>query len=190
MSANALPKRGAFAFRPLNIMNIKEELLADPYQSKRKATEVAMYACTSEEAFRHLMHCFESDEYRLAQRAAYSVSIATHERPELIRPYIGVLVSQLKRTGIHDAVIRNSARILQDISIPDEFHGELMDAAFAIIANRQIAIAIRTFCLTILFNLSKIYPEIRTELRVFLEESVEFEQAAFQSRARKILKKI
>jgi len=65
-----------------------------------------------------------------------------------------------------------------------------MDAAFDIIANRQIAIAIRTFCLTILFNLSKIYPEIQKELRVFLEESVEFEQAAFQSRARKILKRI
>lgn len=190
MSANALPKRRAFAFRPFKIMNIKEELLADPYQSKRKATEVAMYACISEDAFRHLMHCFESDEYRLAQRAAYSVSIATHERPELIRPYIGVLVSQLKRTDIHDAVIRNSARILQDISIPDEFHGELMDAAFGIIANRQLAIAIRTFCLTILFNLSKIYPEIRKELRVFLEESVEYEPAAFQSRAKKILKKI
>ena len=183
-------KRRAFAFRPLNIMNIKNELLADPYQSKRKATEVAMYACTSEETFRQLMHCFESDEYRLAQRAAYSLGIAARERPELIRPYIGVLVSQLKRTDIHDAVIRNSARILQDISIPDEFHGELMDAAFGIIANRQIAIAIRTFCLTILFNLSKIYPEIQKELRVFLEESVEFEQAAFKSRARKILKKI
>lgn len=190
MSANALPKRRAFAFRPLNIMHIKNELLADPYQSKRKAVEVATYACTSVEAFRQLMHCFESDEYRLAQRAAYSVSIATQKRPELIRPYIGVLVGQLKRSDIHDAVVRNSARILQDISIPDEFHGELMDAAFGIIANRQIAIAIRTFCLTILFNLSKIYPEIQKELRVFLEESVEFEQAAFQSRARKILKKI
>ncbi|MGV3603443.1 MAG: hypothetical protein ACO1N1_19650 [Dyadobacter fermentans] len=171
-------------------MNIRNELLADVYQSKQKATQVAMYACTSEEAFRQLMHCFESDEYRLAQRAAYALSIATEERPELIRPYIGVLVSQLKRTGIHDAVVRNSARILQETDIPDEFHGELMNAAFEIIANRQIAIAIRTFCLTILFNLSKIYPEIRKELRVFLEESVEYEQAAFQSRARKILKRI
>lgn len=149
-----------------------------------------MYACTSEETFRQLMHCFESDEYRLTQRAAYAVSLATHERPELIGPYIGVLISQLKRNGIHDAVIRNSARILQDVTIPDEFHGELMDAAFGIMVNRQMAIAIRTFCLTILFNLSKIYPEIRKELRIFLEESVEYEQAAFQSRARKILKKI
>lgn len=181
---------GHSQFRPFNVMNIKEELLADPYQSKRKATDVAMYACTSGEAFRQLMHCFESDEYRLAQRAAYSVSIATRERPELIRPYIGVLISQLKRNDIHDAVIRNSARILQDISIPDEFHGELMDAAFDMIGNRQIAIAIRTFCLTILFNLSKIYPEIRKELRAFLEGSVEYEPPAFQSRARKILKKI
>ncbi|MCF0070325.1 hypothetical protein LZD49_07565 [Dyadobacter sp. CY261] len=171
-------------------MDIRHELLADPYQSKWKATKVAEYACTSPEAFKGLMHCFESDEYRLAQRAAYSASIATRERPELIKPYIGVLISQLKRTDVHDAVVRNSARILQDISIPAEFHGELMDAAFVLVGNRQLAIAIRAFCLTILFNLSEIYPEIKKELRVFIEESIEFEQPAFVSRAKKILKKI
>lgn len=104
-------------------MNIKDELLADPYQSKRKATQVATYACSSEEAFRELVHCFESDEYRLAQRAAFSVSIAARARPELIQPYIGVLISQLKRTDVHDAIIRNSARILQEVTIPEAFHG-------------------------------------------------------------------
>lgn len=171
-------------------MDIRHELLADPYQSKRKATQVASYANSSPEAFRELMHCFESDEYRLAQRAAYSVSIATDMHPELIQPYIGVLIGQLKRTDVHDATIRNSARILQDVTIPDEFHGELMDAAFGLVGNRQAAIAIRTFCLTILFNLSKIYPEIRKELRVLIEESIEFEPPAFVSRAKKILKRI
>lgn len=171
-------------------MDIRRELLADVYQSKQKATLVAGYACSSPEAFRELMHCFESDEYRLAQRAAYCVSIAADERPELVEPYIGVLVSQLKRTDVHDAIIRNSARILQDVPIPEAFHGELMDAAFALVMNRQSAIAIRTFCLTILFNLSKIYPEIRKELRALIEESIDYEPPAFVSRARKILKRI
>jgi hypothetical protein len=171
-------------------MHIKDELLADAYQSKWKATQVATYACSSEEAFRELMHCFESDEYRLAQRAAFSLSIASRARPELIQPYIGVLISQLKRTDVHDAIIRNSTRILQEVTIPEAFHGELMDAAFGLVQDRQVAIAIRAFCLTILFNLSKIYPEIKNELRVFIEESIEFEKPAFQSRARKILKRI
>ncbi|WP_353717818.1 hypothetical protein [Dyadobacter sp. 676] len=174
----------------LKKMDIRHELLADPHQSKWKATKVAEYACTSPEAFRELMHCFESDEYRLAQRAAYSVSIATDLQPGLIGPYIGVLIGQLKRTDVHDAIIRNSARILQDVAIPDEFHGELMDATFGIIGNRQVAVAIRAFCLTILFNLSKIYPEIRKELRAQIEDSIAFEQPAFASRAAKILKSI
>lgn len=171
-------------------MDIRHELLADVYQSKRKALLVAGYACTSPVAFRELMHCFESGEYRLAQRAAYCVGIAADDRPELVEPYIGVLISQLKRTDVHDAIIRNSARILQDVTIPDEFHGELMDAAFALVANRQAAIAIRTFCLTILFNLSNSYPEIRKELRVLIEEAIDYETPAFVSRARKILKRI
>lgn len=168
-------------------MNIKNELLADPYQSKRKATEVALYACTSPETFRELMHSFLSDESRLAQRAAYSVSIAAHSHPELIEPYIGVLISQLKRTDIHFAVIRNSARILQDSHIPDEFHGELMDVSFGLIQNRPVPIAIRAFCLTILYNLSGIYPEIRQELRVIIEELMDYEKPAFRARGKKIL---
>ncbi|MEO6283640.1 MAG: hypothetical protein ABIN80_02685 [Dyadobacter sp.] len=171
-------------------MNIKTELLTDPRHSKLIAMRIATYACTSDAAFKELMHCFLSDDFRLAQRAAYSVSIGSKQKPAAIQPYIGVLVSQLKRTGIHDAVIRNSARVLEDISIPEEFHGELMDACFALVQNRQTAIAIRAFSLTILFNLCKIYPEIKNELRVIIEESMEFETPAFRSRGKKILKYI
>jgi hypothetical protein len=171
-------------------MNIKTELLADPRHSKFIAMRIADYACTSDATFKELMHCFLSDDFRLAQRAAYSVSLASKQKPEAIEPYVGVLVSQLKRTDIHDAVIRNSARILEDISIPEEFHGELMDACFALVQNRQTAIAIRAFSLTILYNLCKIYPEIKNELRVIIEESMEFETPAFRSRGKKILKYI
>lgn len=171
-------------------MNIREELLADPKFSKYKASLIAEYAVSSAGMFRELMHCFLADHYRLAQRAAYSISIASSLNPALIIPYIGVLVSQLKRTDVHDAVVRNSVRILQGVAIPDEFHGELMDACFTLILNRSIPIAIRVFSLTTLFNLSGIYPEIRKELRVIIEESIDYEGPAFRSRARKMLAKI
>ena len=171
-------------------MNIRDELLADPKFSKYKASIIAAHAALSAANFKELMHCFLADHYRLAQRAAYSVSIASSGNTALIAPYIGVLVSQLKRTDVHDAVVRNSARILQNVTIPDEFHGELMDACFTLIQNRSIPIAIRVFSLTSLFNLSGVYPEIRKELRVIIEESMDYEKPAFRSRAKKILAKI
>ncbi|SKB95406.1 hypothetical protein [Dyadobacter psychrophilus] len=171
-------------------MNIRSALLADPMQSKRRASEVAAYACLDSAHFDELMDCFLSDNFRLAQRAAYSVSIAGSERPDLIEPHIGSLVDQLKRKDIHDAVIRNSARILQEVEVPEELHGRLMDVCFDFIQNRQIAIAIRAFSLTILYNFSRIYPEIKKELRIIIEEALEYEKPAFVSRGKKILKKI
>jgi hypothetical protein len=168
-------------------MKIRETLLAQQQQSKVVATRIAHYACTSEDTFRELMDCFTSGEYRLAQRASYCVGIACDERPELIEPYIGTLVAYLRRTDVHDAVIRDCVRTLQHVEIPEEFHGEVIDACFGFLHDRQAPIAVRTFSLTVLYNLGKIYPEINPELKFLIETSIEFETPAFISRGRKIL---
>ncbi|WP_233873558.1 hypothetical protein [Dyadobacter sp. CY323] len=156
-------------------------------QSKSLATRVAEYACSSENAFKELIHCYLSEDHKLAQRAAYSLSIAARKKIDLMQPYVGILVDQLKRNDVHDAVIRNSARILEEIEIPEQFHGEVMDACFGFIQNRQTAIAIRAFSLTILYRLSLIYPEIKNELCYIIVENIDYETAAFRSRGTKIL---
>ncbi|MCY7309163.1 MAG: hypothetical protein LH619_00155 [Chitinophagaceae bacterium] len=44
--------------------------------------------------------------------------------------------------------------------------------------------------MTVLQNLSKLYPEIKQELKTIIEDRWELETAAFHSRAKKILKEI
>lgn len=171
-------------------MNIKEELLADQNQSKELALRIAEYAVLSPKNFSELMTCFISDEARLTQRAAWSVSWAAQKRPDMIEPHIGTLVSQLKRTDVHDAVIRNTVRILQDIKILEIYHGPVMEACFDYIQDRKTPIAIKAFSLTILFNFTKAYPEIKNELRIIIEENMDYETAAYRSRGKKILAKI
>lgn len=158
--------------------------------SKTHALKIANYACKSQKNFKELMQCFLDDEYRLAQRAAWSVSWAARKKPEMIAPHIRELVSVLRKKKVHDAVIRNSVRVLQDIDIPDEFHGEVMDACFHFLEKPSTAVAIKAFSLTTLFNLSKKYPEIKQELKLIIEDRLEHETAAFRSRAKKILSKL
>ena len=169
-------------------MNIKEELLKEKIQTKTKALAIAEYACSSPEFFKELMQCFFDNEYRLAQRAAWSVSWAARKKPEYIKPYIKELVAQLSRTDVHDAVIRNSIRVLEAIKILEELHGDVMNACFAFIERPSTPVAIKAFSLTTLFNLSKIYPEIKNELKLVIENNFENETAAFKSRGKKILK--
>ena len=167
-------------------MNIREEILKE--HSKQQALKIAAYACTSKKNFKELMTCFMSDEYRLAQRAAYSVSWATIKDPGMIEPYIKDLVSQMQRTDIHEAIPRNSLRILEQIPIPEKFHGEVMNACFGFVEDPSTPIAIKASALTNLFNLSHQYPEIKQEIKLIIETNWDQETAAFRSRGKKILK--
>lgn len=136
------------------------------------------------------MRCFLDEEYRLAQRAAWSVCQAAKKKPEMIAPHIKDLVSVLHKKNVHDAVIRNSVRVLQDIEIPEKFHGEVMDDCFQFLGKPATPVAIKAFSLSILFNLSKKYSEIKPELKLIIEDSWAHETAAFRSRAKRILSKI
>lgn len=171
-------------------MNIQEELLKAKIHFKEDAVRITNYACTNKQRFAELMKCFLSNEYRLAQRAAWSVSWAAKQKPALIKPYIKNLVAQLPRTDVHNAVIRNSVRILEEIDIPEELHGEVMNSCFEFIEKPSTPIAIKAFSLTTLHNLSKHYPEIKPELKLIIEERLPTETPAFISRAKKILKAI
>lgn len=169
-------------------MNIREALAQE--HSKEQALRIANYAIQNKKQFKELMNCYTDQDYRISQRAAWSVSWAARHKPSMIAPYIGVLVKRLQEPGVHDAVIRNAVRVLEEIAIPEEFHGELMNCCFAFIENPATAAAIKAFSLTILFNLSKQYPEIKHELKLIIDERWDTETAAFRSRGRKILRGI
>jgi hypothetical protein len=167
---------------------IREELLRG--NSLANATIIAAYACTSHSNFKELMVCFLSPEYRVAQRAAGAVSICVKNDPLIIQMHIHQIVTQLTRLDVNDSVKRNSLRMLQEVEIPEEFHGEIMNACFAFIEDPATPVAIKAFSLTILYNLSEQYPEIKSELQLIIEERLATETAAFKARARKILGKL
>lgn len=169
-------------------MNIRDELLQE--HSRKQALRIAEYAILSKKNFKELMECFLSQEYRIAQRAAWSVSCAALQQPEMIKPFIKDLVACLQLTDLHPALIRNALRILEEIEIPEKFQGEVMHACFGFIENPATPVATKAYSLTILFNLSRQYPEMRQELKLMIEENFDNETAAFKSRGKKILKRL
>jgi hypothetical protein len=174
----------------MSVTYIRQALLANPVQTRETALEIAHYACSSRKRFAALMECFLSDEYKLVQRAAWSVGWAGKQQPAMIAPYLAQLVSQLQRKEVHPAVVRNCARILQETTIPEQYQGQVMNACFELITTPITPAAIKAFSLTILYNLSLQYPDIQPELQLIIEEQWEKETAAFRSRGRKILQKI
>jgi hypothetical protein len=92
--------------------------------------------------------------------------------------------------GTHDAVRRNTFRLLQYIEIPPRLHAKVVNLGFHYLTDKRQAVAIRVFAMSVLANLSQAVPEIKNELKFAIEEQLPFASAAFVSRARKILKKM
>ena len=166
-----------------------QKLLRDEH-SKRQTDRIVAYVGADKQRFNVLIELFFNGEYRITQRAAWPLSYCVRYHPELITPYYRRLLDNLARQDVHVAVIRNTVRLLQDVSIPKRWHGRVMSVCFDFIAVPDTPIAVKAFALTILSNLSQEYPEIRSELKLIIEEQWEHATPAFRSRARKALKQM
>jgi len=169
-------------------MNLQEMLLAE--HSKKQCNKIVQYIGNDKNRFAKLMRFFFRGEYRITQRAAWPLSYCVKQHPSLIRPYFKRLINNLAKKGLHDAITRNTVRLLQDLDIPRAYHGQLMSICFDLVQSNETAVAVKAFSLTILGNFSRQYPEILPELKLIIEERWEQETAAFHSRAKKILKNL
>lgn len=172
----------------LNVVKLRETILKE--QSKANCTKIVNWIGDSQPRFDELFHLFLTDEYRVVQRTAWPLSYCVINHPELIQKYFSKLIKNLRKPKLHDAVKRNTIRLLQHITIPERLHGEVMNLCFGYIASNVEPVAVKAFSLTVLQNLSKQYPEIRNELKLVIEERWDHESAAFRSRAKKILKEL
>jgi hypothetical protein len=167
-------------------MNLREQLLKE--HSKTNCTIIVNWVGDSQQRFDELFKIFLTDEYRVVQLAAWPVSYCVEAHPGLIKKHLGRLLDNLEKPGIHDAVKRNSIRLLQAIEIPPKYQGRVMNSCFEYISSPAEKAAVKAFALTVLDNLSRQFPEIIPELKTIIQDRWDQETPAFQSRARKIMK--
>jgi len=142
----------------------------------------------SQKRFDELFNLFLEGDYRVTQRAAAPISYCVEAHPEFIDENYAGLIACLKRPGLHDAVKRNSIRLLQFVDIPEKFQGDVMNLCFQYLENPTEAVAIKAFSLTVLGNMARHYPEIIPEIKLLIEEQLPLQSAAFKSRAKVFLK--
>lgn len=166
-------------------MNLREEILLE--HSKAHCDKIVQWVGGSQRRFDKLIHLFFSGEYRVVQRAAWPVSYCVEAHPRLVQKHFATLVSNLQKPGIPGAVKRNGIRLLQHVAIPPAYQGAIMDLCFQYICDPREAAAVKAFSLTVLENLSKLYPEILPEIKLVIQERWDTETPAFRSRAKRIL---
>lgn len=167
-------------------MDLEKELKKE--HSKAQAQKIANWAVSSKENLDAFIDVFLNSHYRINQRAAWSLGIIGKEHPEKIKPYMGLLIENLRKEPIHDAVKRNTVRFLQDVKIPEIHRGTLADICFSFLADPKEPVAIKVFSMSALLNITKEHPELKNELKLLIEEQFEDGTAGFKSRGAKVLK--
>jgi hypothetical protein len=167
-------------------VNIKEALLAE--HSKNQCTKIVNWVSNNQLRFDELFKCFTCDEYRLVQRAAWPVSYCVIIHPQLINKHWATFMNNLKKPNATEAAKRNTLRFLQEIEIPKKYHGQLMNCCFTFVNTPTEPIAVKCFGLSVLYNLSKIYTDIKPELKITIEELLPHASAGVRSRCLRILK--
>lgn len=167
-------------------MDLKKELLKE--HSKEQANKIAFWALNSNENLEVLINVFLTANYRVTQRAAWPLGIVGEKYFALIKPYLGVLINNLTKENLHDAVKRNTIRFLQDVELPEEHMGLLADICMGYLANPKEAVAVKVFSMSVLLSITKIHPGLKNELKLLIEDQIEDGTAGFQSRGKRVLK--
>ncbi|WP_420581642.1 hypothetical protein [Reichenbachiella sp.] len=165
-------------------MNI--ELQLTKVHSKENAQLIAIHVGNNAQRFEELMQLFFHKKYRISQRAAHAVSHCVDKHPNLLKPYINQMIDHLK-SDPEVAIKRNTVRLLQKQDIPEESQGLLLDKCFEYLSSPSETTAVKAFSMTIAYNLTKLYPELESELKIVIEDLIQYATPGVVNRAKKIL---
>jgi hypothetical protein len=169
-------------------MKIKEALLKE--HSKTQMQKIVAYVGDDKKRFAELITLMLTAEYRTGQRAAWPMLYCIENNKDLIKPWFSKMIKKLGEKNIHDAIKRNTLRVLEDVDIPEKYCGTLYDISYAFLHNLKEPIAIRVFALSVLANISKKYPELKTEVIHNAESLLHCGIPALESRSKKVLNQL
>ena len=153
--------------------------------SKEMVLEIRDYIGDDKKKFKSLMNLFFLDEWQLNQRSSWAILKTIQKHPKLIQPYLPKLLKKLDEK-VHDAVIRNTIRIFEEIEeIPEDIEGILYDKCYQYLSSMDSPIAVKAFSLTVASKFAMKYPDLQGEILELIDYQLPHSTAAFKVRARK-----
>lgn len=168
-------------------MDIEQQLEIE--LSKGNMELICNYVGNNQQRFNELMSITLKRNDRLSWRAAWAIVGSFEKYPELIIPHIKTICREFL-TETNTSILRNYTKILMGIDIPEDFESEIFDRCENVIMSSTQSIAVRANCMTIAYNISQKYPELKPELKLIIEDSLEGGSAGIKNRGGKLVAKL
>ncbi|MEZ5072930.1 MAG: hypothetical protein R2751_18780 [Bacteroidales bacterium] len=129
------------------------------------------------------------DQDPLSWRAAWILNGADEACPGIDWSFLPEIVESLphlKSTG----TLREFLRLLTRHPVPEDSQGLLIDRCFHYLAMERYPVAVKVHAMQIVFDHTLLYPELKEELSMVLQDQMAHGTAGFKSRGRKILARL
>ncbi len=169
-------------------MKLRDTILEE--HSKKQCLKIVAWVGDDKARFGELMKLMLTDEYRVAQRAAYPIGYCVEKYPSLIKPWIGKMIKKMEDRTAHDAVRRNALRIFEEVDIPEKYCGILFDRSVKFLHDLSEPIAVRAFAISVMSNIAQKYPDLKNEVKINAESLLHCGIPALESRGKRSLREI
>ena len=170
---------------------ILAEALLNNRNSLEQTTIIARLVLLDITMLQELVKLFETGDAKIRTRTAWVLALIGEKSPDILYPFYATLISGICGHDVEDGVKRNVLRILHSQPLEEALHGDVMNVCFNALENSKEPVAIKSFAMGILGDLSLTYPEIKNELKLLIEAGLEQEPTpGYKSKARKVLQQI
>lgn len=166
-------------------MNYIQQLLKE--HSRSNTNIIAKSVGNNAVEFKKIIDIIYNGEAPLPQRASWLLAALNEKHPELLLPYISLFIDTLPKFKI-DGIKRNMALVLASHKIPKKLQGKLINLCFDLLLSSNETVAVKVHAMQAIANIAKTHPELQNELKAAIENQMPKTTAAFQARAKRILK--
>jgi len=128
-------------------------------------------------------------EEPVSRKAAWIIDTASENNPDWAEPFLQTLVTKLPDFN-HDGLKRHGLRMISRLPFPNGTEGELMEIAFNWLISSTESVAVKMYCMQILYRLSANEPDILQELYDTIEFQLADGTPGFRSIGRKLMNQI
>jgi len=168
-------------------MDLAAQLLGE--LSRRNADYLALYIGDDQYKFRELMEFVFQGKEPLSFRAAWVATLIADKHKNWCVPYLEPIILNLEKFE-HTGTSRSLLRMMSDMVIPEILQGRLYDICYRWLLDRHTAVAVKVYCMQIMYNISVAEPDLRHELRILLDELTDDESPGIRSRSRQLMRKL
>lgn len=161
-------------------------------ESSRRCIDYAAEIISGDESyFLKMTELALLEEPVISARASRAVKYAAEKHPEYYSGNAMIFISKLPELS-NESVKSAFLSMIMLNQLPDDENvvGFLMNYCFDEIDRVGVQAGPKVYCMDILYNISNIYPELKTELKAIIESRSDFATPAIASRGMTILKKL